>query len=114
MSTQPHAEPAPPGPASPLRLGGVLSRAEAETTAGLLRIVSDPTRLQLLSVIENSPEHEACVSDLTAALGLRQPTVTYHLKILAEAGIIEREQRGRHVWCTIHPNRLATIRDLLR
>lgn len=114
MNTQPHARPDVPDPVPPLRLGSVLSRAEAETTAGLLRIVSDPTRLQLLSVIENSPDREACVNDLTAALGLRQPTVTYHVKILAEAEILEREQRGRHVWCSIHPSRLATIRDLLR
>lgn len=118
MSTQRDPEPALSAllarPASPLRLGNVLSRAEAETTAGLLRIVSDPTRLQLLSLMENSPEREACVSDLSVSLELRQPTVTYHLKILAEAGIIEREQRGRHVWCSIHPSRLSTIRDLLR
>lgn len=64
MNTQRESEPAlSVDPASPLRLGSVLSRAEAESTAGLLRIVSDPTRLQLLSLMENSSDHEACVSD---------------------------------------------------
>jgi len=98
----------------PTPLHATLSREQAESTASLLRVVSDPTRLQLLSLIHHSEAEEARVSDLARALGLRQPTVTYHLKVLDEAGVIRREPRGRQVWCSILPGRLAAIGDLLR
>ncbi|WP_197522481.1 ArsR/SmtB family transcription factor [Occultella aeris] len=104
--------PAGPGPGGALR--SALSREQAEDTASLLRVVSDPTRLQILSLIHHSVEERARVADLTRALGLRQPTVSHHLRVLTEAGILSREPVGREVWYGIVPDRLAAIADLLR
>ncbi|GEL48161.1 transcriptional regulator [Cellulomonas hominis] len=116
MDTSSAAAGAPPsvGSPAPTPLHTALSREQAESTASLLRVVSDPTRLQLLSLMHHSENGEACVSDLARALGFRQPTVTYHLKVLADAGVVTREPRGRQVWCSILPDRLAAIGDLLR
>lgn len=91
----------------------VLSRSEAEATAALFRAVSDATRLQLLSMIQASSDGEARVVDLTAAIGLRQPTVSHHLTTLFEAGVVERRKSGREVWYSIAPRRRAMIADLL-
>ncbi|MBU4336411.1 MAG: metalloregulator ArsR/SmtB family transcription factor [Actinobacteria bacterium] len=82
--------------------------------ASLLRVVSDPTRLQLLSLIQHSPDEHVRVADLARALDLRQPTVTHHLNVLDEAGIVVRERHGREVWCQIVPERIEEIADLLR
>ena len=95
-------------------LRSTLSREQAEDTAGLLRVVSDSTRLQLLSLIHHSPEGRARVTDLTAALGLRQPTISHHLKMMTQAGILVREPIGREVWYSIDASRLSAIADLLR
>ena len=93
---------------------GSLAREDAERLARLLQVVSDPTRLQLLSMIRASPGGEANVGDLTAPLGLTQPTVSYHLKVLAEAGLLHREKRGLWVWYSLVPDGLAALADVLR
>lgn len=92
--------------------GAVLSRPAAERLARTLRLVADPTRLQLLSMINGSSE--VTVSELTEHLGLRQPTISHHLRLMFEDGLLVREQRGRHVWYAIAPDRRADIADLLR
>lgn len=91
-----------------------MARAEAERTARLLRVVSDPTRLQLLSVIHHSPGGRSRVTDLAARLGLRAPTISHHVRILDEAGVLVREPAGREVWYSIVPDRLSAIADLVR
>lgn len=91
-----------------------LSRDEAERLAALLHVVSDPTRLQLLSLVKASPSGEACVGDLTAPLGLTQPTVSYHLKVLVEAGLLTREKRGLWVWYSLVPEGLQTLAAVIR
>lgn len=91
-----------------------LDRADAERLAGLLQVVSDPTRLQLLSLVRASPGGEANVGDLTAPLGLSQPTVSYHLKVLVEAGLLRREKRGLWVWYSLVPDGLAALAAILR
>lgn len=93
---------------------GSLSRDDAERIARLLRSVSDPTRLQLLSMIRASPSGEACVIDLTAPLGLTQPTVSHHLKILVDVGLLRREKRGLWAWYSLVPERLEAIASVLR
>jgi len=95
-------------------LRSTLSREQAEDTAALLRVVAGSTRLQLLSLIHHSPGGRARVTELTAALGLRQPTVSRHLKVMAEAGILDRHPVGREVWYQIDASRLSAIADLLR
>jgi ArsR family transcriptional regulator len=103
-------------PSSPLARPrpGPLDREAAEELAKTLRIIADPTRLQLLSMIYGTARQEATVGDLTEQLGLRQPTVTHHLRRMADDGLLDREQRGRHVWYSIAPDRRAAIADLLR
>ena len=86
-----------------------LDRDEAEQLARVLKAVADPGRLQLLSIIRS--KGEACACDLNEPLGLSQPTVSHHLKVLAEAGLISREQRGQWAWFRAEE---ANIRNLGR
>jgi ArsR family transcriptional regulator len=73
----------------------------------LLKAVADPVRLQLLSIIRASEAHEACVCDMTDAVGLSQPTISHHLKLLVEAGVLNRQRRGTWAWYALVPERLA-------
>jgi ArsR family transcriptional regulator len=75
---------------------GALSEGEAEALAGVLKVLADPVRLRLLSLIARSPEGEVCACDLVDVLGRSQPTISHHLKVLYEAGVLSRERRG--VW----------------
>jgi ArsR family transcriptional regulator, arsenate/arsenite/antimonite-responsive transcriptional repressor len=89
-----------------------LPRERAEELASLLRAVSDPVRLQLLSLIISATPQEACVCDLTDAVDLSQPTVSHHLKVLTEAGLVTRQRRGSWAWFSIVPGRLADIASI--
>jgi ArsR family transcriptional regulator len=90
-----------------------LDRDDAEELAGAFKALSDPARLRLLSLIADQPEGEACVCYLTEPLGLSQPTVSHHLKLLNEAGLLDREKRGAWVYYRIVPERVAALRDAL-
>lgn len=91
-----------------------LTRADANRLADLLKVVSDPTRLQLLSLIAGAERGEACVADLVEPLGLRQPTISHHLKRMVEAGLLVRTRRGSYSWYSIVPERLGAIADIIR
>ncbi|GAB3182123.1 hypothetical protein GCM10027259_34860 [Micromonospora palomenae] len=93
---------------SPLA-GEPIKRADAERLAGVLKAFADPARLRLLSLIQSAPEGEASVSDLTAPLGLSQPTVSHHLRILTEAGLLEREKRGVWAYYRLVPSAIAAV-----
>ena len=97
---------------SPLA-GEPIERADAERLAGVLKALADPARLRLLSLIQSAPEGEACVCDLTAPLELSQPTVSHHLRVLHEAGLLERDKRGLWVYYRLVPERLQLLRDAL-
>jgi ArsR family transcriptional regulator, arsenate/arsenite/antimonite-responsive transcriptional repressor len=97
----------------PLSISSPLDRDRAERLAKVLKAVSDPTRLQLISLIKAAPEGEACVCDLTAPLGLRQPTVSHHLRVLVEAGLLMRERRATWMWYALVPGALDSLRELL-
>lgn len=86
-----------------------LSEQEAETLASSLRALADPARLRLVSVIAGSPRAEACVCNLTDPVGLSQPTVSHHLRLLFEAGILDREQRGKWVYYSIREGALDRV-----
>lgn len=90
-----------------------MSRDEAEAMAQVLKAIADPARLQLLALLKAAPGHEACVCDLTEPLGLSQPTVSHHLRVLAEAGLVTRERRGSWAWFSLVPARLQELRSLL-
>lgn len=90
-----------------------LAADDAEDVAAALRVLADPARLRLLSLIQAQPGGEACVCNLTEPLRLSQPTVSHHLKILTQAGLLEREQRGRWAYYRVVPDSLAALRALL-
>lgn len=92
-------------------LGQPLARDDAEALAHVLKAVADPTRLQLLSLISSAPE--ICACDLYEPVGLSQPTVSHHLKVLSEAGLITREQRGTWAWFSLNPEALRAINRVL-
>ena len=97
-----------------IAVDGGLTREAAETTAALLKAVADPVRLQLLSAIRATDRGEACVCDLTPLVGLSQPTVSHHLKVLVEAGLLEREKRGTWAWFRLVPSRLDDVAAIFR
>ena len=86
---------------------------DAERLADALKAIADPARLRLLSLIQAQPDHEACVCHLTEPLGLSQPTVSHHLKVLLRAGLVEREQRGSWAFFRVREEPLAAVRELL-
>jgi ArsR family transcriptional regulator len=90
-----------------------LDARDAEHLATALKAVADPARLRLLSLIQSQPGHEACVCHLTAPLGLSQPTVSHHLKVLLQAGLVEREQRGSWAYFRVREEPLAALRSVL-
>ena len=92
---------------------GPLEAEEARRLAAALKTIADPARLQLLSLIQAQPEGEACVCHLTEPLGLSQPTVSHHLKVLRDAGLVERERRGSWAHYRVLPEPLAALRELL-
>ena len=90
-----------------------LSQAQAEQVAPLLKALADPVRLRLMSLIASHPGGEACVCDLTGAFDLSQPTISHHLKVLREAGIIDGERRGTWVYYRLEPAALERMAALL-
>jgi ArsR family transcriptional regulator len=93
--------------------GRPMPRREAERLADAIGVLADPARLQILSLIGSEADGEACVCDLTEPLGLSQPTVSHHLKVLHLAGLLEREQRGRWAFYRLAPERLAALQRAL-
>jgi ArsR family transcriptional regulator len=97
----------------PPLLAGPLDQEEAEQLAAALKALADPARLRLISHLAASPDAEACVCDLTAPLGLTQPTVSHHLKVLYDAGLLDRRRRGSWVYYRLLPDRLDALYRLL-
>lgn len=98
----------------PAVLSAPLSEAHSATLAEDFALLADPTRLRLLSLLGSAPAGEACVCELVEPLHRSQPTVSHHLKLLAEAGLIVGEKRGRWVWYRVVPERLDQLRTALR
>jgi ArsR family transcriptional regulator len=89
-----------------------LSEADAGEMAAAFKVLSDPVRLRLLSLI-SSRDGESCACDLVGVLDRSQPTVSHHLSVLHDAGLVTREKRGRWVWYTVDRERVAALRDAL-
>ena len=94
-------------------LRGRLKRDAAEALAAAFKAIADPGRLRLLSFIATQPGAEACVCHLVGPLGLAQPTVSHHLKVLTEAGLLERERRGTWMFYRLVPERVEALRQAL-
>ncbi|GAA4426502.1 metalloregulator ArsR/SmtB family transcription factor [Georgenia halophila] len=90
-----------------------LSETEAERLAAGFKAVADAARLRLLSIIAGHDGAEACVCDLTEPLDLSQPTVSHHLKILVDAGLLTREKRGRWAYYAVVPGALEKLGSAL-
>lgn len=88
-----------------------LGEADAIELARVLAALGDPVRLRLLSIVASS--HEVCSCELEGPLAKSQPTVSHHTKILADAGLISGEKRGRWVWWHANPTALAALRKAL-
>jgi ArsR family transcriptional regulator len=93
---------------------GVVSDATAETLARMFKALGDPNRVKLLSMIAAAPEGEACICDMTAPVGLSQPTVSHHMKLLVEAGLATRERRGKWAYYRVVPAVLASLAAALQ
>jgi ArsR family transcriptional regulator len=93
--------------------GTAMSAKDADRTARTLKALADPARLRLLSIIAAHDGGEACVCDLTEPLGLSQPTVSHHLKVLTDAGFVTREKRGVWAYYTVVPGGVAAVTDHL-
>lgn len=92
-------------------LADPLSERDATELAGVFAALADPVRLRLLSII--AALGEVCSCDLEAPIARSQPTVSHHTKLLAEAGLIIGEKRGRWMWWKVVPERVADLRDAL-
>jgi ArsR family transcriptional regulator len=97
----------------PSLLAAPLDAADAAVLASGFSALSDPVRLRVLSILAASPEGEVCVCEFVEPLGKSQPTISHHMKILSEAGLVQGERRGKWVWYSLDHARLAELRAAL-
>jgi ArsR family transcriptional regulator len=94
--------------------GPVLSDSEAGELERLFSVLADRQRIKILNLLTSADGDSVCVCELVPALGLKQPTVSYHLKQLAQAGLVERERRGTFAYYRLVPGALERIAAVLR
>ena len=94
-------------------VGRALSAEQAEQVAPLLKALADPVRPRLMSLVASHPGGEACVCDLNDAFDLSQPTISHHLKVLHEAGLLDRDKRGVWVFYRARTEALASLGALI-
>jgi len=87
----------------------VLSDDEAEATAGLFRALADPARVRIVNLLATSEGEPVCVCHLIEPLGLSQPTVSHHMRKLLDAGLVEREQRGKWAYFSLNSDAVETL-----
>ncbi len=97
----------------PSVLAAPLASPEAAELARGFSALGDPVRLRLLSMLAAAPEGEICVCNLVGPLGKTQGTVSHHLRILSEAGLVQGDRRGKWVWYSLDRDRLAALRTAL-
>lgn len=108
--TAPNLAVAPTRCCAPI-LDSVLTAQDAEELAATVKALADPIRLRLVSII--SAAGEACACDFPDALGKSQPTISHHLSLLVNAGILHREQRGKWAWFQVDKVRMEAIRTAI-
>lgn len=97
----------------PSVLAAPLDAREAAELAKGFTALSDPVRLRVLSILAAAPQGEVCVCDFVEPLGKSQPTVSHHLKVLGEAGLVHGDRRGKWVWYSLNRSRLASLRSAI-
>ncbi|MBD1844157.1 helix-turn-helix transcriptional regulator [Cyanobacteria bacterium FACHB-63] len=90
-----------------------LKADEVIVLAKMFRILGEPARLQMLSLIAAQANQEVCACELVDPLGLSQPTISHHLKVMYEAGLLEKERRGTWIYYRIVPEQLEALRKAL-
>jgi len=93
--------------------GAVIGVGEAEQLAHVFKALGDPTRVRLLSLIAATEGGQACICDLTEPVALSQPTVSHHMKLLVDAGLVTREQRGKWAYYRVVENTLHAVSSAL-
>lgn len=96
------------------RVTAAPSVEDAERVARVFKALGDPTRVRLLSLIAAGDGGEACICDLTEPVGLSQGTVSHHMKLLADAGLVTREQRGKWAYFSLNTDTMDAAADALR
>ena len=99
-----------PSQCCPSVLAAPLDAVDAAELASGFNALSDPVRLRVLSMLAAAPDGEVCVCDFVDPLGKSQPTISHHLKILSEAGLVHSDRRGKWVWYSLNRERLAELR----
>jgi len=94
----------------PSVLSAPLDATEAAELASGFTALADPVRLRVLSMLADASQGEVCVCDFVEPLGKSQPTISHHLKILSEAGLVSGERQGKWVWYSLNRDRLAALR----
>ncbi len=90
-----------------------LTMEQAGQVAPLLKALADPVRLRLMSLVASRQDGEACICDLNEAFELSQPTISHHMKVLYEAGLVDRDKRGVWVYYRVRPQALASLSTLI-
>ena len=90
-----------------------ISEQQATSVSPLLKALADPVRLRLMSLVASHADQEACVCDLNEAFDLSQPTISHHMKVLHEAGLVDRDKRGVWVYYRARTEALATLGTLI-
>jgi ArsR family transcriptional regulator len=98
------------GGCCPSVLAAPLDASDAGALARGFAALADPVRLRVLSMLAAAPDGEVCVCDFVEPLGRSQPTISHHLKILGEAGLVHGDRRGKWVWYSLDRERLASLR----
>jgi len=94
----------------PSVLSAPLDATDAAVLANGFNALADPVRLRVLSILAASTEGEVCVCEFVEPLGKSQPTISHHMKILSEAGLVQGDRRGKWVWYSLNHKRLAQLR----
>ncbi len=102
-----------PGECCASVLAAPLDTAEAAELAAGFNALADPVRLRVLSMLAAAPEGEVCVCDFVQPLSKSQPTVSHHLKVLSDAGLVQGDRRGKWVWYSLNRDRLAQLRSAI-
>jgi ArsR family transcriptional regulator, arsenate/arsenite/antimonite-responsive transcriptional repressor len=97
----------------PSVLGPPLDASQAARLARVFAALADPVRLRVLSILAAAPDGEVCVCHLVEPLGKSQPTISHHLKILGDAGLVHGDRRGKWVWYSLDRERLRDLREAL-
>jgi ArsR family transcriptional regulator len=100
-------------PCCPSVLAAPLSVWDASELAHGFHALADPVRLRVLSMLASSDEGEVCVCEFIEPLGKSQPTISHHMKILSEAGLVQGDRRGKWVWYSLNRARLAELQGAI-